>query len=510
MYKPTLEEFLKLTKKGNVIPVYKEINADLDTPVSAYLKVCKGDDYSFLFESVEGREKIARYSFLGNNPSLIFKSKARNIRITYPHKKKSFSFVTRGTPFDEIKKIMRDFNSIAVPGLPRFYGGLVGYIGYDTVRFFENIPDKNPDDLKVFDTVLILADELLIFDRLKQTIKIVTNCMLPKRAAGLSGKTKINIYQKAVKRIESIHKDFDRSFIEKGLKPGCRRIKPQLSSNVKKGEFCRMVKAAKDYIRKGDVIQVVLSQRFKIKIKKDPFEIYRTLRGLNPSPYMFFLKLKEVFLIGASPEMLVRCEEGLMQTRPIAGTRPRGKTEQEDKRLENELINDAKEKAEHLMLVDLGRNDLGRVSVTGRVRVSEFMNVERYSHVMHLVSEVRGTLDKKRFDIYDVLRAAFPAGTVTGSPKIRAMEIIDELENIRRGPYAGCVGYFSFSHNMDTCITIRTILVKGQNAYVQAGSGIVADSLPEREYAESVNKAKAMIEAVSEDISYRVCRRRTT
>ena len=497
MYTPSLKKFLKLTNKGNVIPVYKEINADLDTPVSAYLKVCKGDDYSFLFESVEGREKIARYSFLGNNPSLIFKGRGRNIRITYPRKKRTLSFVTRGTPLDEIKKIMRDFNSVAVPGgLPRFYGGLVGYIGYDTVRFFENIPDRNPDDLKISDTVLILADTLLIFDRLNHTIKIVANCLLPKGAAGLSRKEKISIYQKAVKRIESIHKDFDRSFIEKEPRPGCRRIKPQLSSNVKKGEFCRMVKAAKDYIKKGDVIQVVLSQRFKIKIKKEPFEIYRTLRRLNPSPYMFFLKLKEISLIGASPEMLVRCEEGLMQTRPIAGTRPRGKTPIKDKRLENELINDAKEKAEHLMLVDLGRNDLGRVSETGRVRVSEFMNVEKYSHVMHLVSEVRGTLDKKRFDIYDVLRAAFPAGTVTGSPKIRAMEIIDELENIRRGPYAGCVGYFSFSHNMDTCITIRTILVKGQNAYVQAGSGIVADSLPEREYAESVNKAKAMIEAV--------------
>ncbi|MDI6606343.1 MAG: anthranilate synthase component I [Candidatus Omnitrophota bacterium] len=494
MYRPTREEFLKLTKKGNVIPVYKEINADLDTPVSAYLKVNKGD-YSFLFESVEGMERIARYSFLGNSPSLIFKSKSRNIRMIYPQRGKTVSFVTKDTPLDEIKKIMHRFKSVSVPGLPRFYGGLVGYIGYDSARFFEKIADKNPDDIKVPDVVMILTDTLLIFDHLKHSIKIVTNCLLPKASSTFSRRQKINIYEKALKKIEAIQKDFNSRLIERKPKPDNRRLKTDLSSNFKKGQFCRMVKAAKDYIKKGDVIQVVLSQRFKIRIKKEPFEIYRTLRSLNPSPYMFFLKLKDMILAGSSPEMLVRCEDGLIQTRPIAGTRPRGKTQREDKRLADELSNDAKEKAEHLMLVDLGRNDLGRVSKTGRVRVSEFMNVEKYSHVMHLVSEVRATLDKKRFDIYDVLRAAFPAGTVSGSPKIRAMEIIDELENIRRGPYAGCVGYFGFSHNMDTCITIRTILVKGRYGYIQAGAGIVADSIPEKEYEETVNKAKALIEA---------------
>jgi anthranilate synthase component 1 len=257
-----------------------------------------------------------------------------------------------------------------------------------------------------------------------------------------------------------------------------------------------MVRKAKVYIRKGDIIQVVPSQRFKIKTTKDPFTIYRSLRSLNPSPYMYFLRLKDMYLVGASPEMLVRCEDGIIQTRPIAGTRPRGTNEEEDNKLAKELVNDIKERAEHLMLVDLGRNDLGRVSKAGSVEVDEFMSVEKYSHVMHLVSDVKGRLDNKRYDIYDVLKAAFPAGTVSGSPKIRAMEIIDELENTRRGPYAGCVGYFSFSHNMDTCITIRTILIKNRYAYIQAGGGVVADSVPEKEYFETVNKAKALIEAI--------------
>jgi anthranilate synthase component 1 len=266
-------------------------------------------------------------------------------------------------------------------------------------------------------------------------------------------------------------------------------------SNFTKSTFKNIVRRAKTYIRRGDIIQVVLSQRFQVKIHKDHFDIYRALRNINPSPYMFFLQFKEVTLIGSSPEMLVRCEDGVVQTRPIAGTRLRGKNEDEDRKLERELLNDAKEKAEHIMLVDLGRNDLGRISRPGHVRVSEFMSVERYSHVMHLVSEVRGLLDK-RYNIYDVLRACFPAGTVSGSPKIRAMEIIDELENTRRGHYAGCVGYFSFSHNMDTCITIRTIVAKGDTAYIQSGAGIVADSVPEREYRESVNKAKALLEAI--------------
>jgi len=500
MYTPSLKEFLKFTKKGNVIPVYKEINADLDTPVSAFLKI-ERSDYSFLLESVEGQEKIARYSFLGSNPSLVFKSKARNIEIIYPQKKNIKRFVTKLSPLDEIKKIMRDFKTVTIPGLPRFYGGLVGFMGYDMVRFFEKIPDKNPDDLKIYDSIFILTDTILIFDHVNHTIKIITNVILPKQNQKLSKIKKTKIYYRAIEKIESIQRDFmnpalpnirELDIIRKGgVKPA------NISSNFKKFGFKNIVNIAKTYIKRGDIIQVVLSQRFKVKISRNPFEIYRNLRSLNPSPYMYFLKFKEdVVLIGSSPEMLVRCEDGLIQTRPIAGTRPRGKTEVADEKLANELLNDKKEKAEHLMLVDLGRNDLGRVSCVGSVSVSEFMNIEKYSHVMHLVSEVRGKLDYKKFDIYEVLRATFPAGTVSGSPKIRAMEIIDELENVRRGPYAGCVGYFSFSHNIDTCITIRTIIIKENIAYIQAGAGIVADSVPEKEYFESVNKAKALIEAI--------------
>lgn len=499
MYHPSLKEFLRLSKKGNVIPVYKEINADLDTPVSAFLKI-KKDDYAFLFESVEGQEKIARYSFLGSNPSLIFKSKSGNIEILYPGDNRINRFVTALSPLGEIKKLMKDFSPVSVSGLPRFYGGLVGFIGYDSVRFFEKIPDKNPDDLKLPDFMFILTDTILIFDHVNHTIKIVNNIILPKKPRRFSKEKLTAIYYNAIKRIESIQKDFMKPVVEKEAKVTKRTIKKvSIVSNFKKSEFQDIVNKAKGYIKRGDVIQVVLSQRFRLKVEQDTFAIYRNLRSLNPSPYMYFLKLKDVILIGSSPEMLVRCEDGLVETRPIAGTRRRGKTEEEDKILENELLNDKKEKAEHLMLVDLGRNDLGRVCRTGTVKVNEFMGIERYSHVMHLVSEVRGKLDNKRYDIYDVLRATFPAGTVSGSPKIRAMEIVDELENLRRGSYAGCVGYFSFSHNMDTCITIRTIIVKGGSAYIQAGAGIVADSVPEKEYFESVNKAKALIEAITKD-----------
>jgi len=494
MYYPNLKEFLRLSKKGNVIPVYKEINADLDTPVSSFLKIEKGD-YAFLLESVEGQENIARFSFLGSNPSLVFKSKGRSIQIISPHKKLRRTFFTKSDPLEEIKQLMRDFRFVRIKGLPRFCGGLVGYMGYDMVRFFEEIPDKNPDDLKLPDAVFMLTDTILVFDHVNHTIKIVSNVILPGKSKKISPTGKIKIYRQAVKKIESIHKQLKLPLADK--KRGLTSLaKPDIVSNFKRAQFCQIVRKAKSYIKKGDIIQAVLSQRFKVRIKRGPFDIYRSLRSLNPSPYMFFLKLKDIMLIGASPEMLVRCEEGIVETMPIAGTRPRGKTEEEDKRLEDELLRDIKEKAEHIMLVDLGRNDLGRVCRAGEVRVKDFMHVEKYSHVMHLVTEVSGKLGKA-YDAYDTLKACFPAGTVSGSPKIRAMEIIDELENLRRGPYAGCVGYFSFSHNLDTCITIRTIVVKNNIAYVQAGAGIVADSVPEREYRETVNKAKALIEAIA-------------
>jgi anthranilate synthase component 1 len=494
MYYPSLENFLKLTGSANVIPVYKEINADLDTPVSAFLKIQKGD-YGFLLESVEGEEKIARYSFLGTQPQLVFISKGRSIQVIRTRPKKAVRFRSALTPLDELKKIMSGFKAVEHPGLPRFYGGLVGYMGYDTVRFFERLPDKNPDDLNLADCVFILTDTILIFDHTRHSIKIVNNVILPGTGKQPGAKQKTRFYNAAIAKIARVEQDLQKVIREKKQKARASQ-KFRVSSNFKKSAFQKIVRCAKTYIKKGDIIQVVLSQRFKVKLKRPAFEVYRNLRSLNPSPYMYFLKLKDTFIIGASPEMLVRCEDGLIQTRPIAGTRRRGRNDREDKALAQELLKDKKERAEHLMLVDLGRNDLGRVSIPSGVRVSQFMSVEKYSHVMHLVSEVQGSLDAKKYDIYDVLRAAFPAGTVSGSPKIRAMEIIDELENLRRGPYAGCVGYFSFSHNMDTCITIRTIVAHKGNAYIQAGAGIVADSVPEKEYFESVNKAKAMLEAI--------------
>lgn len=506
MYTPSLEDFLKLAKTYNVIPVYKEISADLDTPVSFFLKMSK-DDYAFLLESVEGQEHIARYSFLGSHPCLIFKSKGRSIEIIRQGheecpvrslgstKSKAISFRASGDPLDEIKKIMQDFKPAAIKGLPRFFGGFVGYMGYDTVRFFERIPDKNPDALHIPDSVFMLTRTILVCDHVNHTIKIIFNVILPQNGRPLSRARLVRIYRDAVQRIEAIHNDFKRGLIErKG--PSKQKAPILVRSNVTRAEFSAMVNKAKKYIRDGDIIQVVLSQRFETMIHSEPFDIYRTLRSLNPSPYMFYLKLKEVTLIGSSPEMLVRCEDKLVETRPIAGTRKRGATEKEDSKLQRELLKDSKERAEHLMLVDLGRNDLGRVCGLGKVKVNEFMKVERYSHVMHLVSDVSGALGKG-FDVYDVLRACFPAGTVSGSPKVRAMEIIDELENTQRGPYAGCVGYFSFAKDMDTCITIRTIVLKDKKAYIQAGAGIVADSKPNKEYAESVNKARALLEAIS-------------
>jgi anthranilate synthase component 1 len=495
MYNPSLKEFLKLSERANVIPVYKEISADLDTPVSSFLKIKKGD-YAFLLESVEGQEKIARYSFLGSSPSLIFKSKGKNIQIIYSDKKYTQRFITAADPLDEIKKIMRDFKTVEIKGLPRFSGGLVGYIGYDMVRFFERLPDKNPDDLKIPDSIFIMTDSVLVFDHINHTIKIINNIILPKQAKALSKARKTRLYFEALKKIESVHKDFKKPVIRKEGKGAADKRKIKITSNFTKSDFCSIVDKAKEYIKRGDIIQVVLSQRFKVKIDREPFDIYRNLRSLNPSPYMYFLDLKEVALVGSSPEMLVRCEDRSVETRPIAGTRKRGASEKEDNLLEKELLNDKKERAEHLMLVDLGRNDLGRVCRMGTVKVDEFMSVEKYSHVMHLVSDVSGELDKK-YDIYDCLRACFPAGTVSGSPKIRAMEIIDGMENLRRSTYAGCVGYFSFSQNMDTCITIRTIAINKGYAYIQAGAGIVLDSVPEKEYVESINKAKALIEAIN-------------
>ncbi|MGE5309330.1 MAG: anthranilate synthase component I [Deltaproteobacteria bacterium] len=493
MIQPSLKEFLKLSRSANVIPIYKEISGDLDTPVSSYLKFRK-DKYSFLLESVEGQEKIARFSFLGTRPYLVFRSRGRQIEVLRQNGARTITrFTTDTDPLDELKKLMAGFKPASVGGLPRFSGGMVGYLGYDAVRFFERLPDKNPDELAVPDSCFMLTELVLAFDHVDHTIKIISNCILEGK---LSLAQKKLLYARATARICEVERELRRSLGKTAARELKKPRKIKITSNFEKSGFCDIVNKAKNYIKKGDIIQVVPSQRFKTGIRKAPFDIYRDLRSLNPSPYMFFLTLDDTTLIGSSPELLVRCEDGVCRTRPIAGTRRRGRDEREDKALESELLKDTKEKAEHLMLVDLGRNDLGRICKPGTVKVDEFMGVEKYSHVMHLVSDVTGRLDR-RFTAYECLKACFPAGTVSGAPKIRAMEIIDELENTRRGVYAGAVGYFSFSGAMDTCIAIRTILVKGGYAYVQAGGGVVADSVPEKEYMETVNKAKALMEAIA-------------
>jgi len=472
MYYPNKDEFIKLSKKGNLIPVYAEILADLETPLSAFMKISDGK-YSYLLESVEGGENIARYSFIGANPSLVFKSAGKV------------------DPLSEIKELMAQYKFVPLKGLPRFCGGMVGYLSYDAVRFFEKIPDKNKDELNIPLALFVMTDTFLIFDHVNHTIKIVVLAHTEKNAS--------QAYRKAIVKIEELKeklkKPLDEKKYKKSRKAGKYKTEVKIESNFTKEQFEAMVRKAKEYIKAGDIIQVVPSQRFRTKVTAQPLDIYRALRSINPSPYMFYLNFDKFKIIGSSPEVMVRCEGGKIELRPIAGTRPRGKNEAEDERLEKELLADVKERAEHVMLVDLGRNDVGRVADFKSVKVDELMTIEKYSHVMHIVSDVTGKL-KKGKDIFDVMRATFPAGTVSGAPKIRAMEIIDELENTKRGLYAGAAGYFSFSGNMDTCIAIRTILIKDGVAYVQAGGGVVADSLPSHEYQETVNKAKAMIKAI--------------
>jgi anthranilate synthase component 1 len=481
---PDKKEFLKLAKKGNLIPVYREILADFETPLSAFAKIDK-DNFSFLLESVEGGERIARYSFLGSSPSLVFSSKGRMIELR--EGRVSRRFTASGDPLEELRKILSRYKTVKVDGLPRFSGGLVGFMGYDMVRFMEDLPEKNADDLKLPDSVFMLTDTMLVFDHVDHRIKVVSNVHVkgdPARA-----------YDEAAGRIDAVVRML-KGPAGKTAAPGKIVSKPgEPVSNMTKDAFVSAVEKAKRYIRKGDIIQVVLSQRLKVKVTASPFRIYRALRSVNPSPYMYYLKLGDFSLVGSSPEIMVRCEDRRVELRPIAGTRPRGRSDAEDSALIKELLADPKERAEHIMLVDLGRNDVGRVCEYSSVKVTELMTIEKYSHVMHIVSDVSGTLRKGK-DIFDVVRAAFPAGTVTGAPKVRAMEIIEELEGVRRGPYAGSVGYFSFSGNLDSCITIRTILLKGATAYIQAGAGIVADSEPAKEYEETRNKAKALLRAI--------------
>jgi anthranilate synthase component 1 len=502
MLYPDLKEFKSLSLKGNLIPVYKEIIADTETPVSATLKL-RGSPL-FLLESMVGGEKWARYSFLGSRPSRTIKSWGKKIEIK--DKELGTKIFKEDNPFEVIKREITSYNPVDVTGLPRFYGGLVGYIGYDMVRFFECIPDEKTTELKLPDMFFMVTDTVVIFDNLKGKIKVVSN-------AHINNKSPEEAYRGAEEKIENIIEKLRKSKPESKKKRGKRKKyddsssailnqstnQPPLSgfttSFVTKEAFENAVLRGKEYIMSGDVVQVVLSQRFERELDIDPFNVYRALRVINPSPYMYYIDTGNAKLVGSSPEILVRLEGKKIILRPIAGTRKRGVTEEEDKFLEEELKKDPKEMAEHIMLVDLGRNDVGKVAETGSVKVTELMAVEKYSHVMHLVSNVEGNL-KTGLDAFDVLSSCFPAGTVTGAPKIRAMEIIEELEPTRRGPYAGAVGYLSYSGNMDTCITIRTLIIKGNTVFVQAGAGIVADSIPEKEYTETLNKAMGMMRAV--------------
>jgi len=471
MYYPTLDEVRQMRKYGNLVPVYHEIMADLDTPVSAYLKIARGD-HSFLLESVEGGEHLARYSFIGTEPSLILKANQEN-------------------PIDPLLLIEKELSKVRlvpIAGLPRFHGGMVGYLGYEVANYFESLPTAEHDPLGLPEFKLMLADTLLIFDHLAHKIKIVSH-------VHLDGDVE-TAYLQATRKISNLV-DRLRQPIPPQTPPVISTPRSQVSSNLSQTEFESIVAKAKDYIYAGDIIQVVLSQRLSKPTDANPFAIYRALRSLNPSPYMYYLHLGDIHIVGASPELLVRVEDGVVSTHPIAGTRPRGENSAQDQALKEELKMDEKELAEHTMLVDLGRNDIGRVSEPGTVEVTKLMDVERYSHVMHLVSHVEGKL-RPDFSQFDALRACFPAGTVSGAPKIRAMEIITELEPDKRGPYAGAVGYFGFSGNMDTAIAIRTIVITNGIAYIQAGAGIVADSIPEREYQECLNKAQALLTAIEQ------------
>jgi len=481
---PPKQEFLEKSEKGNLIPIYREIIADMDTPVSAFKKL-EGHETAFLLESVEGGEKWGRYSFIGVGPFIIFRSKKNNVEIEYPNgNKQSFS---DPMPLDRLRELMAIYKPVEDPELPPFSGGAVGYVAFDEIRNFENLKSTKPDELKVPDIYFLITNTLVIFDHLRQRIKIVVNAYISE------SDTPSKVYDDAVSRINVVHQKLVRPLLP--LDNTVSTTRAELDSNFTQAEYEHVVEKCKEYIAAGDVFQVVPSQRFQVPISCDGFEVYRALRSINPSPYMFYLKFRELKLAGSSPEILVRLTGKDVTLRPIAGTRHRGKTTEEDKALEDELLGDPKERAEHLMLVDLGRNDCGRVCEYGSVKVSDFMMIERYSHVMHIVSNVEGKLKEGR-DAFDVFKAAFPAGTVSGAPKIRAMQIIDEMEPSHRGTYAGSVGYFGFNGNLDSCITIRTVLIKDDSAYVQAGGGVVADSDPTMEYRETLNKAGAMMRAI--------------
>ena len=500
MQSPTLEEFLKLADQGNLIPVTARILADIETPLSAYRKI-RGQGESFLFESVEGGEHLGRYSFVGCNPRAVIKQTGSKIEVIQdgkvvekfaipaPGKEPCENCVKDG--LEVVERVMKKYRAVTLPGLPRFTGGAVGFIGYEFIHDVEPVvPRPTHDELGTPTMYFIVADQLLVFDRVAQTITVLVNAAIDEAASPTEA------YETAVEEIERLLSLLEQPSEHHPVSVPAEVPSLPFASNQPKDKFLANVQASKKFITAGDIIQVVGSQRFSVETKASPVDVYRAARSVNPSPYMFLLELDGFSLVGASPEIHVRCEDNKVEIRPIAGTRRRGKTPDEDVALEKELLADPKERAEHVMLVDLARNDIGRVCDFGSVQVKDLMIIERYSHVMHIVSSVEGKLSADKTN-YDLMRATFPAGTVSGAPKIRAMQIISEFEGTTRGPYGGCVGYFSFNGNLDTCITIRTALLKDGKAYVQAGGGWVNDSEPEAEFQETVNKSKAMLKAVA-------------
>jgi len=484
--KPSLEQFTEKARQGNLVPVYQEILADMETPVSAFLKIAGQSEHAFLLESVEHGESLGRYSFLGSDPEFIFECRGKQVTIT--ERGETRRIEVERSPLNQLREILRRYRPVADPDLPPFTGGAVGYISYDMVRDFERLPSLKPDDIGAPDAHFVLADSLVVFDHVKRKIILLTNAhVAAPRDAALA-------YERAAAKLAELRERLNRPLAYPADGNGqAVEIAPQ--SNFSREDYLAAVERCKEYIRAGDIVQVVPSQRWHVPLPCDPFNIYRALRTINPSPYMFYLKAGDLHLAGSSPEVLVKLIGETVTVRPIAGTRRRGRTVEEDKALERELLADPKERAEHVMLVDLGRNDVGRVARYGTVRVTDLMVIERYSHVMHIVSNVEGQV-RPGCDAFDALRACFPAGTLTGAPKIRAMEIIEEVEPQRRGPYGGAMGYVSFNGNLDACITIRTVVVKGNDAYVQAGGGVVADSVPELEFKETENKARGLMRAI--------------
>jgi anthranilate synthase component 1 len=492
-FTPTFEEFEKLTAQGNLIPVRAEVLADLETPVSAFLKLRESgrqnNQPAFLLESVEGGEALARYSFLGVGARATLKTKGREVWISENGGTEYSQLEDGRDPLHVLQAMMEKYRFVNVPGLPRFCGGAVGFLGYDLVRFFEKLPNAPTDDRDLPDCHLLFTDTLLIFDSVRHSVVVLNNALIENDARAA--------YDEACAKISET--------LDALSTPGAGAALLSLSGEVEESEpvsnmredgYKNAVRKCVEYIHAGDCVQVVPSQRFEVPLHAAPFDVYRALRYISPAPYMFYLDLEGVQLIGASPEVLVTEDAGRVVTRPLAGTRRRGSTPAEDDALEQDLLNDPKEKAEHVMLVDLHRNDIGRVCEYGSVHVEELMTVEKFSHVMHIVSTIAGKMRKDK-TAFDLLRATFPAGTLSGAPKVRAMQIIDELEPTRRGPYGGAIGYFSYSGNLDTCITLRTIIAKDGVAYVQAGGGIVADSNAQAEYDETRNKARAALRAIA-------------